>query len=355
MHINHLLHNKHRECIVSKMVYNKMLTDRTIREATSYLLANLGIKASARAWSADEHVPIYLRSSYRFYVMKLLNSPCILLVDIQTQEPVPSAIKKHIAVMANQSNRQPIYVRTAISYRTRLRLIGQNIPFIVPRNQMYLPFLAIDLRERFLGEAPERNRLTWSAQTVVLFNLLNENENQLNARAYSKLLNYSPMALTKAYDELESMGIGQTLTNNRRRIIQFPKDKRELWERSRRYMRSPVSRRLQVDCAQIDRRSVQSGMTALAQYTMLNAPKEQVYAINKLDRKWLIRESKKNHERDNNSRDCQLEVWGYSPQLFASQGVVDPISLYLSLQDNPDERVQQALKQMMERFQWFTD
>jgi hypothetical protein len=44
---------------------------------------------------------------------------------------------------------------------------------------------------------------------------------------------------------------------------------------------------------------------------------------------------------------CELEIWSYSPQLFAEENFVDKFSLYLSLRETNDERVEMALQQMM--------
>ena len=48
----------------------------------------------------------------------------------------------------------------------------------------------------------------------------------------------------------------------------------------------------------------------------------------------------------------KLEIWGYPPQLFVENGVVDPLSLFLSLRGNPDERIEAALDEMMETVKW---
>jgi len=61
-----------------------------------------------------------------------------------------------------------IYVRAQVTAYNRKRLIEQKVPFIVPGNQMYLPMLAIDLREHFRRireEAPTsaRPRRLWSS------------------------------------------------------------------------------------------------------------------------------------------------------------------------------------------------
>jgi hypothetical protein len=49
---------------------------------------------------------------------------------------------------------------------------------------------------------------------------------------------------------------------------------------------------------------------------------------------------------------CELEIWSYSPKLFAKKGVVDRFSLFLSMRKDNDERVQSALEKMMEQVEW---
>ena len=48
----------------------------------------------------------------------------------------------------------------------------------------------------------------------------------------------------------------------------------------------------------------------------------------------------------------ELEIWRYDPAMFATDGIVDPFSLYLSLKDSKDERIQIALEEMMEKLAW---
>lgn len=48
----------------------------------------------------------------------------------------------------------------------------------------------------------------------------------------------------------------------------------------------------------------------------------------------------------------EIEVWSYPPALFAENEIVDPLSLYLSLKGDTDERTQSALHEMMRKFGW---
>jgi hypothetical protein len=52
------------------------------------------------------------------------------------------------------------------------------------------------------------------------------------------------------------------------------------------------------------------------------------------------------------SNAIELEVWSYSPKLFGENGVVDRSSLFLSIREDNDERVQSALEVMMEQVEW---
>ena len=49
---------------------------------------------------------------------------------------------------------------------------------------------------------------------------------------------------------------------------------------------------------------------------------------------------------------CLLQVWCYDPKVLEVDGKVDPFSLYLSLQNETDERIEMALEVMMERYLW---
>ena len=50
-----------------------------------------------------------------------------------------------------------------------------------------------------------------------------------------------------------------------------------------------------------------------------------------------------------------IEVWRYNPMLLAKSNVVDPLSLYLSLKTNEDERVRIELKNLINNVKWLED
>lgn len=48
----------------------------------------------------------------------------------------------------------------------------------------------------------------------------------------------------------------------------------------------------------------------------------------------------------------KLELWKYDPKKFARNGMVDPVSLYMTFVDNMDERIEGALEELLEEYKW---
>ena len=48
----------------------------------------------------------------------------------------------------------------------------------------------------------------------------------------------------------------------------------------------------------------------------------------------------------------KLEKWSYDPCILAQDGLVDDISLMLSLNDNTDERIQMEIAHLRSKYEW---
>jgi len=47
-----------------------------------------------------------------------------------------------------------------------------------------------------------------------------------------------------------------------------------------------------------------------------------------------------------------VEVWSYDPLILAGDDFVDRLSLYLSLRETSDERIEAALNELLETLPW---
>ena len=126
-----------------------------------------------------------------------------------------------------------------------------------------------------------------------------------------------------------------------------------VWKKSQPFLRDPVKSRHPIRMSR-DRNLLgpRAGLSALAQYSMLGEPHNAVVALCAPDWK-LLRQREAVTEAASDEPDAIIvEVWSYAPTLLAGEGVVDRLSLYLSLRGDADERVEAALDQMLGDVAW---
>lgn len=317
----------------------------TTQVLEKYLEDILDFKIKLSPWNKKRELPIFLNDAYDFFEGDLLERHCLFLFSRVDSKITPAGIKKQIDLIHKKTERFCVLVQQATTSYNRKRLIEHRIPFIIPNSQIYLPFLGIVLQEYFKPANTAKESISPATQVVIINALLSESENPVTPLELSLKLGYSPMTMTRAFNELEKLGIGQVVKKGKERILSFPEGKRTLWEKAKHFMRSPVKKRL---WAKGNKLRNEAGLSALASQTMLASPPLPIYAINfKNQKKTGIKELP-----DQEIAAFELEVWHYDPDLFAQNGRVDPFSLYLSLEEYQDERVESALEDMMEKLEW---
>jgi len=85
---------------------------------------------------------------------------------------------------------------------------------------------------------------------------------------------------------------------------------------------------------------------------MLAEPVNPVAAVSREQWKELTRSNVVTIVPGREPGGVEIEVWSYAPKLFAKDEVVDRLSLYASLRETDDERVESALGEMMEEMAW---
>ena len=321
-------------------------------ELERYVHDALGVSVKTTPWSGAGQLPPVLRERYRFAKAELLGLRALLVIDTNPEEQSPATVRKHMDMLQTKQHADLIYVRAQVTAYNRKRLIEQKVPFIVPGNQMYLPMLAIDLREHFRRIREESPTFSPSTQVVVLYALLRESGRVLIPAEMAPLLGYSAMTMTRAFDELETASIAEATVRGRERCLRFNGDRKEIWEKALPFLRSPVGRRLFIRRASGLEGAMRAGLTALARFSMLAPPEYTTYALSREDWKALRQRHKTIEVPAQDPDASEIEVWSYPPALFAEDGIVDRLSLYLSLKEDRDERTETALEEMMEKFKW---
>ena len=315
-----------------------------------YCLGILGVQPWTKPWKNTAMLPHFLRQDYDFYQLKLMDLDCLLAVDKNKEERPPAVIQKQLAQVGKKWNHQVIYLRHGVTSYNRQRLIKHKVPFVIPGNQMYIPMLGMDLRERFQQVEKQKQTLNPSAQLLLLYVLHSRKEEPLTPGKLAQALQYTPMTMTRAFAQLDNLGIGEHVAKARDRRVTFPVRGRQLWEQIAPYMRTPVRKTLFMERSNALEQLPVAGLTGLERYSMISAPKTPVYAVGVKTWKQMNLIAKTVPFAEDGT--VQLELWTYRPELLARKGIVDQLSLYLSLREDKDERVAAALETMLEKIPW---
>jgi hypothetical protein len=320
-----------------------------------YLHHTLGIDTVLRPWEGASKLPYFLQDSYELRELRLLDHPVLLAINRRKTTPAPADIRSQLDKLKTLAGRPVVYVTDTLASYERRRLIEQKVPFIVPGNQLYLPALGIDLREYFRQrpEAPE-TALSPATQALLISVLLREPWNADWQPAETAAgLGYTAMTLSRAVKELSAAGIATVRYEGRTRWLRLDLPPAKIWEKTKPLLRSPVKRSAwaRLDTSVLKARLPLAGLSALARQSMLADPPSPVYAVTTSQWKAAVQAGLEALPEATPDA-SQWQVWSYSPALLPESKTVDPLSLTLSFQDNPDERIQLALDELQERFPW---
>jgi hypothetical protein len=321
-----------------------------IRQTEAYLARVLGAALYIQPTSADRSLPFAISDQYGFFEGPIANQPCLFLVVRADAPAAPSALEKHLQIVKGQFPSRPVLlVLSKLDSRARTRLIDHHIAFVVPDAQLYAPMLAIDLRERLSRPTEIPKHLSPSAQLLVLAHLLHQDvQEELSSRLAGRL-HSTAMSMSRAFAEVEALGLAAIAPAGIERRLTFKLHGRALWERARPYLRSPVRKRRGLPNLPHDFPGLLAGEAALSRMTMLAAPRARTYAIAARDLKSLSAEYKLYYSESVLEEDYVLETWSYDPHALAQGPIVDPFSLFLSINDKGDERVASAADELLER------
>jgi DNA-binding MarR family transcriptional regulator len=323
-----------------------------IESLKNYISEVLHQPLEMHPWPHQDRLPHLLRQEYDFYEGQLFTTPILFL--IAKDDPTPATAFKHQQLLKDHAPGPFVLVTDHATPAWRSRMIERGLSFIVPRNQMYVPVLGLDLREWFRPVSKGPGRLTPSAQVVFLWALLHSDSPARTPTEISQELAFSAMTVSRALDQLEELDLVKGFRQGRERLFGLDASPRDAWERAQPQLSTPAKRRVWAACpAGIRTLDVMiAGLTALSRRSMLAEPELPVMATYRGDFNELVRRGEIIEVESSEMAELQMESWSYRPHQLSSGPIVDHLSLYLSLRDEHDERVQSALEEMMKGLRW---
>lgn len=235
---------------------------------------------------------------------------------------------------------------TEISNETQKLLLKARIPFLDYKGNMFLPELGLILKKKAVLLNELKQNLSPSEQAILIYLLLNQ-EKSIQVKAIEKITGVSIPSIYRILKKFVEKNWIISSYNQ----YQFAKTRVEIYKEALPLMKNPMTKRyfIQEEILQnsvyqynIANQLMISGIPALSKFTMLDSF-ENVYAIS--DKKFremnkltddlihsLFEQKILNHS--------ELQIWKYQPFSLDCSSTVDPISLFLSLKNEHDPRVE---------------
>lgn len=328
------------------------LPQQTIR----YLNQVLGEEAVRVAPSGKTaQLPYFLQDTYEVLPGELLGKP-ITLACVKVRQPLAvQQLDQHAKRLREVLHAPVLIALPEITSGERKQLIAHGLAFVVPDRQLFAPQLGMILTERFDAEPRRGQELASPATQALLIWFLNHHPLTETWHPFEEAaaLGYTGMTATRAIRELMQYELFALEVRGRAKYLKLKGTRRELWGKAKPHLRTPVLRNLWT----YDRRTLEltearwAGESALARLTMLNDPQQQVVAMT-AEAVQRAKQAGIEFEPRAIADGFAVQVWRYEPGLQAKDKTVDPLSLWLSLKDNRDDRIQMALDEIEEKFQW---
>lgn len=296
-------------------------------------------------------LPVYMTVGRSFYKAYDDASSFILVKLSDSEKFGVVALDKQKTQYEEKLNLPIVYWFEELTRTQRDSLIGHHIPFVADNLQLYLPFLGIAIQNNFKQKkATKTDKMMPITQSLFLYLLYDCKEKKIMKKQAAEFLGVTRTSITRASEQLEAMGLISQEMVGKEYYMWTNFTGYELYRKAKEYLINPVQESFVTEEKDI-KDMILAGDSALAEYSMLNPSNVKSYAIDKtvsrsvtfvkLDEKWEV------------SRPLiRLELWKYNPALFSINGKVDPVSLYMSMADTEDERVEGELEEMMEEFKW---
>jgi len=306
-----------------------------------FITDTLGIEAHAEPWEGVGKLSYYLVDRYEFRKAVLDGIPC-LLVKPKGEPDTLTALKMHIDNIRKAEPLPVVLELDNMPARRRKSLIDARIPFIVPECQIYLPFLGVVLNERYTTVKPPKDTLMPSSQ-LLFFHYLYQDDPELRAGETAELFGLSAMQISRAIRQLSALGLVTVHKDGVRSVISSKEQRQDLFERAKPYLLDPVRNRLYIDYEDLPDGLPLSGYSALSRLTMLSDPSTANYAF--------FGKSIELNGTDSlvdNFAQAEVEIWRYNPShLSKHPGVVDTLSLVVSLSHDDDPRVENCIDELL--------
>lgn len=315
----------------------------------SFLKSVFGSDITEAEYRFADDTPYYIRDGYTPRLLILGQDQCIILTPKDPSRRLP-VLKKQLKKFQELSTIPCALGLENLTALQRRNLIEDHIPFVSISKQVYLPFWGCFFHEQFKTETPIADKMAPGTQLVFLYLYYGQSTEPVNLTQIAKDLSISKATCTRAINDLTASGLITQNAEGTYKWITPAYERPEFLKKGYERLRSPVERFLYVKTAVPIEKQVISGMRALARQSMISVKEQDgAVAVSKKTAAKIPADAICTEQYFGDFGGAVFEVWSYDPAILAKNGCVDDISLLLSMDNDPDERIQMCLDEIREK------
>ncbi len=314
-----------------------------MNEIIEFIKKTMHIDVQLYETAITKELPNFIMWQYDIKKAKTSDISFFFLITKDGFTNIPS-LKKHISLIQEKEDIPIIYVSPKLSFYQRDVLLKNQIPFISEGKVIYLPFLGSFIQNKTDTEPLVMKEFQPLTQLFFIAFLLSKKKN-VAVSEIANALGITPSSLTRVISQLSNISLLRIEKRGVNKYLSYDCSSKELFEAALPFLINPVKKFGYVNKAEDDTTLTISSYSALAGYSMLNHHSSiSIFASSDLS-KWKDKMREHLYDED---YDTAIEIWRYDPSLTAKNGIVDRISLFLSLRGSDDVRVEIALEEMMD-------
>ena len=297
-------------------------------------------------------LPVYITTRRSLFRMSYHEFEFILVKVSEKEKFGVVALEKQAKIISEKYGIPVAFEFNNVTRPQRDSLLERNIPFISESGQLYLPFLGMALSDSFVrNKEIQTDKMMPVTQALFLYLLYFGKNNPILKKDAAEALGVAKTSITRGSDQLDAMGLIEQESCGKECRMHTSGNGRELFEKAKPYLINPIQHTVTTEIDNSFLSFPLSGESALSKKTMLNEPKIPVRAVYK-GRKDIKNLQDIDVRWNTDKNVIHLELWKYDPTLYENNGVVDPVSLYMCFENNVDERIEGAIKDYLEDYQW---
>jgi len=254
-------------------------------------------------------------------------------------------LKDRLERIETQSSQRVVLTFDKIAAKDRKKLISDMIPFIVPDSQIFIPRYFISLKESFTKTQEPLSTFSPAEQVVFLY-LFYQPARDFTGAFLAKVLNYSPMSLSRILNRFEQTGLLKSKGIHTAKTY-FRIGRTEFYDQGKPYLFNPIAEKVRLPKNHpVLYRLPKSGINVLE--ALIDAPTltyTESLAMGRAEYH-LAKSPRVQSGQGWSLETIELEIWKYSPTVFSQDGFVDGLSLILSMSETPDIHIRRMIAEL---------